>query len=417
MARRRGPWLAAVLGLWLAAVALGPHAPRATGTSGGCPAAANGLACAAQRLVTIVLPGEAPSPDTALARITYTDTALPTDAQMQVVVAQAGSRGSGYASQLHAQSPGLTVLAYQSFWLRPATDRGGETTCLPGAGSYPSSWYLRGSSGAPELLGAGTVNERYAMDFANRDYLQACAQHALAVARAMGADGVFLDGAATSLQWAQLTAPCGPRSPTCTSDRAWRDAMAGALTYLGGLLHAHGLKLFANISGGNVDFCCGGGPAVWRRFLGPLDGALQESFTYGTDARPLPAREVAAGLANVAWDEAAGKLTILNDDVPGCAACVTYGVAAALLVAQGRTSYDIATGIYGSTATWWPAYTAASRLGFPLEDVRALPDGLLVRRFTHGTVLVNDTAAAVTDPAYGQLPPHAGVVRLSATAP
>lgn len=120
-----------------AVCALGPAA-GARAAVDLCGPAGNGLECAAQRLITVVLPGEAASPDTALARITYTDTPLSSDAQMQVVVAQGGTRASGYAANLHAASPGLTVLAYQSFWLRAATDRGGETTCLPGADSYPS---------------------------------------------------------------------------------------------------------------------------------------------------------------------------------------------------------------------------------------------------------------------------------------
>ena len=373
-----------------------------------CGPAGNGLACAAQRLITVVLPGEAASPDTAFSRISYTDTPLSTDTQMQVVVAQGGTQGHGYAAALHAASPGLTVLAYQSFWLRPAADRGGETTCLSGAGSYPSDWYLHGGGGRRELLDAGAVNQRFAMDFANRRYLQACAAHAVAVAHGMGADGVFLDGAATSVQWAQLTTPCA--SAACSDDGAWQDAMTNALTYLAGVLHASGLKLYANISGGNVDFCCGGGPRVWRRYLAPLDGALQESFTHGTDGRPLPAREVVLGLDNVAFDEAAGKATIVNDDVAGCASCITDGLAATLLVAKGRTSYDIAAGAYGRYATWWPAYGAAAAVGSPVADYETLPDGLLARRFTRGTVIVNPTAAPITDAHYGLVPAQSGAI-------
>ena len=405
MARRACP---AALVLVLAAVcAVGP-ATDARAAGDPCGPAGDGLTCAAQRLITIVLPGEAASPDTAFSRITYTDTPLSTDAQMQVVIAQAGTRANGYAANLHAASPGLTVLAYQSFWLRPAGDRGGETTCLPGAGSYPPDWYLRSGAGAPELLNAGSVNARFAMDFSNRSYLHACAAHAVAIAHGMGADGVFLDGAATSVQWAQLTSPCA--SSTCRDDGAWQDAMANALSYLAAVLHAHGLKLFANISGGNVDFCCGGGPQVWRRYLGPLDGALQESFTHSTDGRPLPAREVTLGLDNVAFDEAAGKATIINDDVAGCASCVSYGLAATLLVAKGRTSYDIAAGAYGRYATWWPAYRAAAAVGSPVADYETLPDGLLARRFTHGTVIVNDSATPITDAHYGLVPARSGAI-------
>lgn len=408
----RARWVhpAVVVALAVLSIAVGqPGAAHAA--SDPCTAGGNGLACAAQRLLTLVLPGEAPSPDTQFARLTYADTPAAADAQLQVAVVQAGSTAPGYVAALHAQSPGLKVLAYQSPWLRPAGDPSGLTTCLPGSGGYPAGWYLHTDSGKRELVNPGAPTAYDAMDFGNGAYLRACAAHAVAIARATGVDGIFLDGAATSVHWAQLPAPCATASATCSSDVAWQNAMAGALTYLAAILHAHGLLLIANISGGNIDYCCGGGPAVWRRYLTALDGALEESWTYGTDGRPLPAREVRTGLDNVAWDESHGKLTIVNDDVSGCAACITLGLATELLVAAGQTSYDVAAGAYARDPIWSADYAAAQRLGAPLGAYTEQPNGLLVRRFSAGLVVVNATGAPVQDPAFGVVSPHSGLIR------
>ena len=389
----------------------GGRMTAATAAGDVCAPGANGLACAAQRLITVVLPGEAASPDTLFSRLTFTDTPASADSQLQVAVVQGAGRAPAYVSALHAQSPGLKVLAYQSLWLRPAADPAGVTTCLPGSGTYPSGWYLRADSGAPELFNPASTSAHYAMDFGVGAYLRSCAQHALSIAQSTGADGIFLDGAPTSVRWAQLPLPCAVASATCASDAAWQNAMSRALTYLAAVLHAHGLLLFANISGGNIDFCCRGGPTVWRRYLAPLDGALEETWTYGTNGRPLPAREIQTGMANVAWDEAHDKATIVNDDVAGCQACIALGLATELLVAQGRTSYDVAAGAYDRYATWWPTYRAAQRLGQALGDYIEQANGLLLRRFASGTIVVNDTAATVNDPVLGRIPPHSGVLR------
>src|SRR5947209_19168975 len=125
-------------------VLIGPAGAQA---SQSCPAGENGLACAAQALVSIHLPFESFSPDTQFARLTYTNTPAPADAQLHTVVVQAGPSAPAYIASLRAQSPGITVLVYQSMWLRPTGDPSGETTCLAGRGSYPAQWYLRSTFG------------------------------------------------------------------------------------------------------------------------------------------------------------------------------------------------------------------------------------------------------------------------------
>jgi hypothetical protein len=187
--------------------------------------------------------------------------------------------------------------------------------------------------------------------------------------------------------------------------------MTSALTYMASSLHANGKIVVANISGGNVSFCCHGGPAVWQRYVSQIDGAMQESWTYGTNHLPLPATEVQAGLLNTAWSEANGKYTLLNDDVTNCESCDDYGLASMLLVAAGRSSYDTANGNYtGNYGTWWPSFSAAQNLGTPTGAYTTLADKLMVRTFTNGWVAVNDTTAAIADPTYGTIPATSAVI-------
>jgi hypothetical protein len=299
--------------------------------------------------------------------------------------------------------------------MRPA-DKQGMSDCLPGGGSYQENWYLHNGKGQREAWNPGTTAVKYGMDFANSAYLQSCAQHMVSVAKAIGADGVFLDGAPTSTHWAQLPTPCAPAPPaaaTCASDASFQNAMTAALAYVTSTLHAHGLLTFVNISGGNVTFCCGGGPAVWQRYVAQVDGAMQESWTYGTNHLPLPATEVQAGLANTAWSEAHGKYTLVNDDITHCEACSDYGLAAMMLVAGGHSSYDISNGIYTGTTNgvWWPSYSTAQGVGAPLGPYRTLADGLMVRSFASGSVVVNDTTSAISDPTYGRVPATSAQIR------
>src|SRR5581483_1306060 len=128
-------------------------------------------------------------------------------------------------------------------------------------------------------------------------------------------------------------------------------------------MHSHGLTLFANIGGGNQTSFGGGGPSVWQRYVSQLDGAMEETWTYGTNRKPQPTGVVKAGLANAAWSEAHNKYTIVNDDITNCEACADYGLAAMLLVTNGYASYDVSNGQYSKYATWWPSYQTAESLG------------------------------------------------------
>jgi hypothetical protein len=397
-APRVRPWLVTIALTCLALTVAGPaHAlawPAATSTT----------------------PATSTSTPALFNRLTFDNTPSSSDSHLRVVVVQQSYAVPSYIASLRSKAPGITVLAYQTlWWLRPA-DKQGLGDCLPGTGTYPESWYLHNGSGQRETWNPGTSAVRYGMDFGNTAFLQACTKHLVSGAKAIGADGVFLDGAPSSVHWAQLPTACTPSPPaaaTCASDANFQKAMTAALGYVTSTLHANGLRAFVNISGGNVTFCCQGGPAIWQQYVSRVDGAMQEAWTYGTNHLPLPGTEVQAGLLNTAWSEAHGKYTLVNDDITKCESCSDYGLATMLLVGGGHSSYDIANGIYTGTSNgvWWPSYTTAQSLGVPLGAYTTLADGLMVRHFASGYVVVNDTAAAISDPAYGRVNATSALIR------
>ena len=354
------------------------------------------------------------SPVAAFNRLTFDNTPSSSDARMSMVVLQRSYSVPSYIARLHASHPGIKVLAYQALlWMRPA-DKLGYSDCLPGSASYPESYYLHDGHGVRESWSSG-ASIKYGMDFGNASYLATCAKNMVADAKAIGADGVFIDGAPSSVHWLQLRSSCtpsGPGSATCASDANLQAAMTHALGYITGQLHANGLISVVNISGGNVTFCCGGGPAIWDQYVSQVDGSMQESWTYGTNHLPLPATEVIAGLGNTAWSEAHHKYVMLNDDITNCQACSLYGLATMMLVAGGYSSYDIANGVYtgSSNGVWWPSYSTAQAVGTPLAAYSTLADGLMIRRFSAHTVVVNDTTAAIKDPTYGTVAATSAII-------
>ena len=340
-------------------------------------------------------------------RVTYTNSASQYDPKLQLIVVQASHAAKKYVAQLHSENRNIKVLAYQSPWLRPSSDPSGQTTCLAGKGSYPSSWYMMSSAGQRQTWHS-KAGPTYQMDFGNSAYLQACAAHAISIARQIGADGIFMDGVATSVYWDQLPTKCSTTargaSAACTSNATWQNQMTAALSYLTSKLHAQHLMMTGNIGGGNITGIGGGGPAVWQRFDSQMDGAMEESWTYGTNHKPVPASRVQNGLANVAWAEAHGKYTIVNDDITNCSSCSGYGMATLLLVGQRLSSYDLSAGSYNNYSAWWNSYGKGAGMGVALGNYSTQSNGLMVRRFLNGTVAVNDTAHAISDPTFGRVP-------------
>ncbi|MDQ6816073.1 MAG: putative glycoside hydrolase family 15 protein [Actinomycetota bacterium] len=355
---------------------------------------------------------------TSFNKVTYTNqTSVANAAKYQFVVM---GDGSGPVSQaaiasliasIHQNDPQSRVLLYKNAVASPK-DTTGIQGCaawnpsLP-SGGIPASWFLKSPSGAPLY---NSQYGLYELDPGNPQVQQACVASAVSFAKRGGYDGVFWDSISSSLFWANLSpSTCGSQS--CSSNAAWDTAEASYVSNISAGLHAQKLLSIGNIAGGAMNWCCGGGPAYWQSLqLAGLDGAAEESFTSGTNHLPVSTNQWKLGLANEAWNEANGKYFLANGDVTGNRALNVYGLATLLLAAGGRSSWDTASGNYYSGEYWFPEYDTALALGAPLGPYSVQANGLYVRKFQNGGVVVNPNATAVPDPLYGTLAAHSGLI-------
>ena len=171
------------------------------------------------------------------------------------------------------------------------------------------------------------------MDVGNQAYQDAGIAHVVAMAKAAGFDGVFLDDANASLRW--VVAGGSAASVSYTTDAAWQAAVYSFFTRVAPQLHAAGLEVVANIGGSTIT------PGLWQKWNTPLDGAMEESWTDGGEGLGQQVPDWSTKLENIAWSEANGKYAILNS-YNTTEAGNTYGLASMLLVAGGWSSYDTA---------------------------------------------------------------------------
>jgi Hypothetical glycosyl hydrolase family 15 len=347
-------------------------------------------------------------------RTTFNDLTNPSNAaKYQFITLGFGgsqARIRSIVASIHASDPGTRLLLYKNY-TATSSDPAGVGGCAPWNssqpyGGIPMSWFLLNSSGAPIYNHTYAV---YELDPGNRQVQQACLSSAISLAKQGGYDGVVFDSIQTSLHWTNFN-PATCSSATCQSDTNWQAAMMSWVTNMSAGLHANGLLSFGNIGGGASPIL-GGGPAWWDAFQqAGLDGASEESFTSGTNHLPVPFSQWKQEIANEVWNEANGKYLLANADVGGNEALNTYGLATVLLGAQGRSSWDTASGNYTSPEYWFPEYNTALALGAPLGSYTVQSNGLYVRSFQNGAVAVNPTTSTVNDPAYGTLGPQSALI-------
>ena len=281
-----------------------------------------------------------------------------------------------YVQTLHRLNPRLRVLMYQNVPFSTTTDQTGGMNCttVPQDLAHPG-WLARTALGAPV-----TGGNNYSTNVGNPGYQRACVTHAVALARSRGFDGIFLDGVCAKFSW---TVPSGVTAHPVQfpSDAAYQSAVFSLLSYAGPAVHAAGLKLYANVSAADSP--------QWGKWNGPLDGAMEESWTDGGLGLAQQIPWWRQKLGNAAWSEAHGKNVLLHS-YNRTEAGNTFGLASMLLVANGRASYTTSTN-YTTTAAWLPEYTTAQHLGVPRGRYRVLRSGVYKRVFAHGVVLVNPT--------------------------
>ena len=203
----------------------------------------------------------------------------------------------------------------------------------------------------------------------------------MALAKSYGFDGIFFDGVVATLAW---SLPAGISVPEYSDpERLAEQHDLVRRTTRARSVHAAGLKALGNMNGVTLHL----GPVA------ALDGArwtaaMEESWTDGGLGFAQQRYEWGRKLANVAWSEANGKITLLhsyNTTPTGN----TFGLASMLLVANGHTSYSTSNANYGGYAAWYPDYGNAQALGAPAGPYVQLRNGVYERVFSHGIVLVN----------------------------
>jgi Hypothetical glycosyl hydrolase family 15 len=280
--------------------------------------------------------------------------------------------------QLKARNPSLRVLMYVDMMSADPRDLDGHSDWVGWTqASANPSWFLLGQDGH-QLVFKDYPTSRV-MDVGNADYQTAGAGRVAATASADGFDGVFLDDANASLRWviAGGESDC-VMYPTTAQ---WQAAVYSFLQNVAPMLHQAGLEVVANIGGSTIT------PGLWQQWNGPIDGAMEESFTNGGAGRDSVANGLwAARLGDALWSEAHRRLA-LDHAVTRTRSGARYGLATMLLAADGENLYSASTNY--SKEVWWPEYRTANRLGRPLGPYRVLPNGVYRRDFSYGVVLVN----------------------------
>ena len=281
--------------------------------------------------------------------------------------------------RLKARNPDLKVLMYVDMMGADLRDSAGlsDWVGFTEARAHPD-WFLLNSAGKRlvfEHYPSGRV-----MDVGNAAYQNSGAARVSARATADGFDGVFLDDANASLGW--IVKGGQAASVAYPTTAAWQSAVDAFLTNVAPQLHEAGLLVVANIGGSVITH------GLWERWNGPIDGAMEESFTNaGTGRDTLANGQWPTKLAHAAWSERRGKIS-LDHAVTATRAGARYGLATMLLVAGGENLYSASKGTY-SREVWWPEYRTASRLGRPVGAYRVLANGVYRRDFTNGVALVN----------------------------
>jgi hypothetical protein len=297
--------------------------------------------------------------------------------------------GNEYAEipLLKAINPNLKFLLYQAIMFTNSDDYSYMQTvtgCTPYADDIANhpSWLLHDQNG--NLVLAPGRTDLYPTDVGNPAYQQACATNASALARSHGFDGIFWDVVEGNLGY---TLRPGITVPEYPDNTAWQTAMNSALAYLGPAMRAQGL-----LSIGNVGDAAS--TAQWEQWVGHIDGVEEESWMDGGSGLAQQIPWWSQKLTEMSWALANGKYEIAHSYSSGEAAN-TYGLAAMMLLANGKASYATSNVNYTSDENWFPEYDTAQQLGAPAGAYTVLSNGVYERVFDKGIVLVNPSANTI----------------------
>jgi hypothetical protein len=286
-------------------------------------------------------------------------------------------------ARLKAENPGLKVFMYVDMMSADPRDPTGEADWAGwGDAAEHPDWFLKGPAGK-RLVFKDYPRSRV-MDVGNPNYQQAGVARVIADAHAAGFDGVFLDDANASLRW--VIAGGSSRCVKYPTNATWQAAVYSFFQNVAPQLRSAGLLVVANIGGSTVT------KGLWPKWNGPLDGAMEESYTNGGTGRDsIRNGRWPAKFGHNLWSENHAKLS-LDHAVTRTRGGARYALATMLLVSNGHSA------LYASTnytrEVWWPEYDLTKRLGSALGGYRVLRNGDYRRDFTNGVVLVNPHANA-----------------------
>jgi putative glycosyl hydrolase-like family 15 (GHL15) protein len=308
--------------------------------------------------------------------------------------------------QLKAANPRLKLLMYVDMMSSDPRDPAGtlDWASYTDATAHHPNWFLRDRNGKPLVFKDYPTSR--VMDVGNPLYQDAGAARVIRLAKSDGFDGVFLDDANASLRWviAGGSAACA----TYPTTAKWQSAAYSFLANVGPQLHGAGLLAVANIGGSTIT------SGLWKKWNGPIDGAMEESFTNGgTGPDSMANGQWPAKLSHALWSEENGKIS-LDHAVTGTRRGARYALATMLLVAGGENLFSASLGY--SREVWWPEYHTANSLGRPLGAYRVLRNGVFRRDFTNGVVLVNPSVRRASSVRLGGRYSGSGLRRVGAVS-
>jgi hypothetical protein len=286
------------------------------------------------------------------------------------------------AQQLKSSNPGVTVLMYKN--LSASIDYPSNAYLTTGvshdeADSQHPEWFLLNTSG--QRFTHRDYSFLWAMDVGSPSYQQRWAENVLASLDQLGFDGVFIDDTNPTMK--------GHYDPSKVakypSDSAYQQATESALAYITPRIHSAGYKVVANIGH------WGEYPDAGRSWLRYLDGAMDENFgKWGNTAGSGYAWEGYWNneLGSLKYAQQQGKdYLAVTHSADNDAAAARYGWATVLLGAAGNAQFALHSNY--TTEPWFPEYEY--EIGQPAGPEIQLPNGVHLRVFTNGIVVVNPT--------------------------
>jgi Hypothetical glycosyl hydrolase family 15 len=330
------------------------------------------------------------SPSLAALRICG-DTGLPHHVERyRYVILQAWSYSA--IATIKARNPRTKVLVYKDMASTrdDAVRRGVDQKFIPTGVGYVYAnrrhpeWFLKDTSGS--RVAWASWPHYWQMDVGSASYQRAWSRNVAREVRRRGWDGVFVDGAAATMQYPwYLNGRVLAKYPR---EGDYTRATTSFLRRVGpALKRAHSLVV-TNINDAP--------PAVWRRWVGYSSGTSKEWWTKNGTGRGgfMTGKEWSFQMRLLSQARARGKIFIaITYGQPNDSAAMRYARASFLLFAGARSALSYSTACGGDA--WSPEWTTS--LG--RSRGRAFRVGPAWRRnFAGGTAIVNPSGAPVTVP-------------------